>query len=114
MHRLTPMPASHRTPRRPRLLALPLACLTAGWLACSDDPPPRSEVAKNDPAAAEAFFTDRGFTLRRIPTFWRFPDRATRDAVLRIEFSRDVAERAIAATTGLEIAVGYRLHVRRP
>ena len=56
---------------------------------------------------------DRGFTLRRIPTVWRFPDRATRDAVLRIEFSRDVAERAIAATVGLEIPVGYRLHVRR-
>jgi hypothetical protein len=43
---------------------------------------------------------------------WRFPDRATRDAVLRIEFSRDVAERAIRATLGLEIPVGYRLHVR--
>jgi hypothetical protein len=32
--------------------------------------------------------------------------------VLRIEFSRDVAERAIATTVGLEIPVGYRLHVR--
>ena len=74
----------------------------------------RADLPRYDPAAAEAFFTDRGFTLRRIPTVWRFPDRATRDAVLRIEFSRDVAERAIAATAGLEIAVGYRLHVRRP
>lgn len=73
----------------------------------------RADLPRYDPAAAEAFFTDRGFTLRRIPTVWRFPDRATRDAVLRIEFSRDVAERAIAATTGLEIVVGYRLHVRR-
>ena len=73
----------------------------------------RADLPCYDPAAAEAFFTDRGFTLRRIPTVWRSPDRATRDAVLRIEFSRDVAERAIAATVGLEIAVGYRLHVRR-
>jgi hypothetical protein len=32
--------------------------------------------------------------------------------VLRIEFSRGVAERAIAAAVGLEIPVGYRLHVR--
>ena len=63
--------------------------------------------------SVEAFFAAQGFTLRRIPTVWRFPGRATRDAVLRIEFSRDVAERAIAATTGLEIPVGYRLHVRR-
>jgi SAM-dependent methyltransferase len=73
----------------------------------------RADLPRYDPVAAEAFFTDRGFTLRRIPTVWRFPDRATRDAVLRIEFSRDVAERAIAATVGLEIAVGYRMHVRR-
>jgi hypothetical protein len=33
--------------------------------------------------------------------------------VLRIEFSAPVAERAIAATTGLALSVGYRLHVRR-
>ena len=72
----------------------------------------RADLPRYDPAAVEAFFADQGFTLRRIPTVWRFPDRATRDAVLRIEFSRDVAERAIAATVGLEIPVGYRLHVR--
>jgi SAM-dependent methyltransferase len=73
----------------------------------------RADLPRYDPAAVEAFFTHEEFTLRRIPTVWRFPDRATRDAVLRIEFSRDVAERAIAATVGLEIPVGYRLHVRR-
>jgi SAM-dependent methyltransferase len=72
----------------------------------------RADLPRYDPAAVEAFFAGRGFSLRRIPTVWRFPDRATRDAVLRIEFSRPVAERAIAATTGLEIPVGYRLHVR--
>jgi hypothetical protein len=44
---------------------------------------------------------------------WRFPDRTTRDAVLRIEFGEVIAERAIAATVGLEIPVGYRLLVRR-
>ena len=73
----------------------------------------RADLPRYAPAAVEAFFAGRGFSLRRIPTVWRFPDRATRDAVLRIEFSRDVAERAIAATAGLEIPVGYRLHVRR-
>jgi SAM-dependent methyltransferase len=71
----------------------------------------RADLPRYDPVAAEAFFIDRGFSLRRIATVWRFPDRATRDAVLRIEFSRGVAERAIAATAGLEIPVGYRLHV---
>jgi len=73
----------------------------------------RADLPRYDPAAVEAFFADEGFSLRRIPTVWRFPDRATRDAVLRIEFSHDVAERAVAATVGLEIPVGYRLHVRR-
>jgi SAM-dependent methyltransferase len=73
----------------------------------------RADLPRYDPAAVEAFFAGQGFSLRRIPTVWRFPDRATRDAVLRIEFGRDVAERAIAGTVGLEIPVGYRLHVRR-
>jgi SAM-dependent methyltransferase len=73
----------------------------------------RADLPRYDPRAAEAFFAAQGFTLRRIPTVWRFPDRATRDAVLRIEFGRAVAERAVAATLGLEIPVGYRLHVRR-
>jgi SAM-dependent methyltransferase len=73
----------------------------------------RADLPRYDPAAVEAFFAGQGFSLRRIRTVWRFPDRATRDAVLRIEFGRAVAERAVAATVGLEIPVGYRLHVRR-
>ena len=73
----------------------------------------RADIPRYDPGAVEAFFAGHGFSLRRIPTIWRFPDRATRDAVLRIEFSRAVAERAIASVAGVEIPVGYRLHVRR-
>lgn len=73
----------------------------------------RADLPRYDPAAVEAFFAGLGFSLRRVPTVWRFPDRATRDAVLRIEFGRETAERAVAATVGLEIPVGYRLHVRR-
>lgn len=73
----------------------------------------RADLPRYDPAAVERFFAEQGFSLQRIGTVWRFPDTATRDAVLRIEFGRAVAERAIAATVGLEIPVGYRLHVRR-
>ena len=72
----------------------------------------RADLPRYRPQAAEAFFAAQGFSLRRIATVWRFPNRATRDAVLRIEFGRTVAERAIGATVGLEIPVGYRLHVR--
>ena len=35
------------------------------------------------------------------------------EAVLRIEFSPAVAERALAQVTGTTITVGYRMHVRR-
>jgi SAM-dependent methyltransferase len=73
----------------------------------------RADLPRYDPSAVEAFFAGQGFSLRRIATMWRFPDRATRDAVLRIEFGRAVGERAVATSVGLEIPVGYRLHVLR-
>jgi SAM-dependent methyltransferase len=73
----------------------------------------RADIPHYDPVQAERFFVDRGFSMRRIGTRWVFPDRATLEAVLRIEFSRATADRAIAATPGREVPVGYRLHVRR-
>jgi SAM-dependent methyltransferase len=59
------------------------------------------------------FFAEQGFDSQRVLTVWRFANRADLAAVLRIEFSARVAERAIAATPGLTIPVGYRVHVRR-
>lgn len=73
----------------------------------------RADIPQYDPAGVERFFGRAGFTMWRIPTVWQFPDRATLESVLRIEFSKAVAERAIATTTGLSFPVGYRLHVRR-
>ncbi|MDT7614514.1 MAG: hypothetical protein QOF00_1961 [Pseudonocardiales bacterium] len=73
----------------------------------------RADIPHYDPVRAERFFTDRGFSLLRVPTVWRFPDRATYEAVLRIEFSPATADRALAATPGVTIPVGYRMHVRR-
>nr|WP_211176666.1 class I SAM-dependent methyltransferase [Pseudonocardia acidicola] len=73
----------------------------------------RADLPRYDPARVERFFDAHGFTLRRVSTTWRFADRATLEAVLRIEFSAEVADRAIAATPGLTVPVGYRLHVRR-
>ena len=73
----------------------------------------RADLPRYDPVAVEGSSPRRASRCAGSRRSWRFPDRATRDAVLRIEFSRDVAERAIAATVGLEIPVGYRLHVRR-
>ncbi|HEY0638880.1 MAG TPA: class I SAM-dependent methyltransferase [Pseudonocardiaceae bacterium] len=72
-----------------------------------------ADIPHYDPRAARRFFERQGFVTRLVDTLWRFPDRATLEAVLRIEFSAAVAARAIAATPGLTIPVRYRLHVRR-
>jgi SAM-dependent methyltransferase len=73
----------------------------------------RADIPHYDPAAAERFFDRQGFTVRRVATRWVFPDRATCEAVLRIEFTPQVAARAVAETVGLSLDVGYRVHVRR-
>lgn len=73
----------------------------------------RADLPRYDPARIERFFERQGFSMRRLATTWRFPDRAGLEAVLRIEFSGPVAERAVAETSGITLPVGYRLHVRR-
>jgi SAM-dependent methyltransferase len=65
------------------------------------------------PAAVEAFFAVQGFECHRVDTVWRFYDRGDLEAALRIEFTPEVAARAIAQTPGLTIPVRYRLHLRR-
>lgn len=80
---------------------------------CPYGPWMRADIPAYDPGRVERFFAAQGFSTRRVPTVWRFPDRATCEAVLRIEFSAEVAERAVAQTPGVTIPVGYRLHVRR-
>ncbi|MCP2165411.1 Methyltransferase domain-containing protein [Goodfellowiella coeruleoviolacea] len=73
----------------------------------------RADLPQYDPDEVEGFFADNGFSLTRVTTLWRFERRADLEAVLRIEFSAPVAERAIAEITGLSFPVSYRLHVRR-
>jgi SAM-dependent methyltransferase len=73
----------------------------------------RADIPHYDPVAAERFFERQGFAMRRVRTRWVFPDRATCEAVLRIEFTPRVADRAVAETAALSIEVGYRIHVRK-
>ena len=73
----------------------------------------RADLPRYDPAAVERFFAGQGFDQRRITSTWRFPDRPTLEAVLKIEFAPATAARASAETRGLTIEVGYRLHTRR-
>lgn len=72
----------------------------------------RADLPRYDPADVDAFFAEQGFEGRRVDTVWRFPDRASLEAVLRIEFSPRVAARAIEQTVGTTIGVRYRLHTR--
>jgi SAM-dependent methyltransferase len=73
----------------------------------------RADAPHLDPARVERFFERHGFRSRSVDTEWRFAGRADLEAVLRIEFSAPVAARAIAATPGLTVPVGYRLRTRR-
>ncbi|MCP2273788.1 class I SAM-dependent methyltransferase [Actinokineospora diospyrosa] len=73
----------------------------------------RADLPDYDTGEVDRFFEISGFDRHRVATTWRFPDRETLEAVLRIEFSAPVAARAIADTPGLEFSVGYRVLVRR-
>lgn len=78
------------------------------------------------PDEVDEFFAAQGFSCLRVESTWRFADRASLEAVLRIEFSGRVAERAIAETLRrntasddggadgqLTLPVGYRILLRR-
>jgi SAM-dependent methyltransferase len=72
----------------------------------------RADLPRYRPAEIDSFFANAGFTCHRVRTRWCFADRASRDAVLRIEFSAQVAQRAIAELAGTSFPVGYRVLVR--
>jgi SAM-dependent methyltransferase len=74
------------------------------WL-CADEP-------RYNPAEVVEFFSSNGFRLVGITARWEFERREDLEAVLRIEFSSKVAQRAIDETPGLGFDVRYRLHVR--
>lgn len=73
----------------------------------------REDSPHYDPVLVESFFARHGFSSTRLDTLWRFEDRTSLEAVLRIEFSPKVARRAARECVGHAIPVGYRLRVRR-
>lgn len=73
----------------------------------------RADLPQYDPAKVEQFFAGAGFDSVDVRTTWRFDDRESLEAVLRIEFSAPVARRAVAAVSGLSFPVGYRVRTRR-
>lgn len=85
----------------------------------------RADLPDYDPVAVDDFFERQGFRCRRVTTRWWFDSAESLAAVLRIEFSPGVADRAIedvlrdagsrgrrSAEAGFTVPVGYRLLVR--
>ena len=66
----------------------------------------RADLPSYRPAEVEKFFALKGFACRKVDTEWRFGDRDSLAAVLGIEFSERVAQRALRQLTGLSFRWG--------
>jgi ubiquinone/menaquinone biosynthesis C-methylase UbiE len=74
----------------------------ASWLR-------QSPWVEHDPDVIETFWQDRGFSIMRIPSHWSFGAEADLEAVVRIEFSADLAEKIISEHEGTEVEYHYLL-----
>ena len=66
-----------------------------------------------DPAAVERFWSRHGWTRTPVDLGWRFASRADLEAVVRIEFAREVADEVLAGHVGLEVDYAVNLWWRR-
>ena len=66
-----------------------------------------------DPVRVERFWSTHGWTREPLDMVWRFDERADLEAVVRIEFTPDDAERIIAGHTGLEVDYAVNLWWRQ-
>lgn len=73
----------------------------------------RADLPRWDATAPQRFLTRHGFSHRLVDTRWSLRTREDLAAVLGIEFSPEVAARALAATPGLSLEVAYRVSWRR-
>ncbi len=62
-----------------------------------------------DAAAVESFWTGRGWRRTPVTSAWRFEHRADFEAVVRIEFPPETAERVIAEHEGTEVDYAVNL-----
>jgi len=66
-----------------------------------------------DPDAVERFWARQGFSRTPIDMSWRFSDRASLEAVLRIEFPAALAEEFLSGFSGCEVDYAVNLWWRR-
>ncbi len=73
----------------------------------------RRGLPSYDPVAVERFWARRGWTRQNLDIRWEQPDRATFEAVVRIEFAPDVADAALAEHRGRCVDYAVNLFWRR-
>ncbi|MFS3127211.1 class I SAM-dependent methyltransferase [Nocardioides sp. Bht2] len=61
------------------------------------------------PERVESFWSQHGWTRTPILTSWQFESRADLEAVVRIEFTRDVAEEIVASHVGTTVDYAVNL-----
>jgi SAM-dependent methyltransferase len=66
-----------------------------------------------DPLAVERFWSGQGWTRVPLDVDWRFDDRADLEAVVRIEFSPEIADAVLAEHAGTTVDYAVNLWWRR-
>lgn len=79
----------------------------ASWVRRS---PGSGEISSDE---VEHFWAGHGFTLHRIASEWRFKNRSDLEAVVRIEFSDELAAQILREHQGLTVEYHYCLYSRR-
>ena len=64
------------------------------------------------PDTIDEFWSANGFAVQQIDSSWSFETRADLEAVVRIEFPAEVADRILAAHLGTNVSYSYRLFWR--
>jgi len=73
----------------------------------------RRGYPKVDPHAVERFLAGHGWSRVPVDLEWRFDDRADLEAVVRIEFTPDLAEQLLAEHSGTGVDYAVNLFWRR-
>ena len=73
----------------------------------------RRGYPKIDPAAVERFWASYGWTRVPLDVDWRFDDRADLEAVVRIEFTPEVADAVLAEHDGTSVDYAVNLWWKR-
>lgn len=72
----------------------------------------RRGYPKIDPDAVERFWVARGWERHRVAMRWLFADRADFEAVVRIEFTPEIADQIIAEHVGVEVDYAVNVWVK--